>query len=241
VQGARLCRCSGSGAGAVKLRCGDGLLLLVRLGVVLLFSFSSSSAGAALAEGENRGLLGLGERLGVLYSALGFGERQRLGVLDVRARMRGGIAAVQRGSVADTGGAVVSLPCHGAGTSGARRRPVTRASGGRGGREKRKGGRGGWAPLSRSGVSGVVVELREEEGKADKRAPLVSCPGWKVKGRDDWLGWAVVACGPRGLCTFREKGEEELGWLGLLAHEVFMWLVFEFEFEWPIQIQVPLN
>jgi hypothetical protein len=62
-----------------------------------------------------------------------------------------------------------------------------------------------------------------------------------VKGRDDWLGWAVVACGPRGLCTFREKGEEELGWLGLLAHEVFMWLVFEFEFEWPIQIQVPLN
>jgi hypothetical protein len=35
----------------------------------------SSSAGAAAAEGENRGLLGLGKRLGVLYSVLGFWER----------------------------------------------------------------------------------------------------------------------------------------------------------------------
>jgi hypothetical protein len=47
-----------------------------------------------------------------------------------------------------------------------------------------------------------------------------------------WAAW---------LCTFRGKGEEELGWLGLSAHEVFVWLVFEFEFEWPIQIQITPN
>jgi hypothetical protein len=62
-----------------------------------------------------------------------------LGVLDVGAGMRGGIAAVRRGSVADTGGAAVSLPCRGEGTSRARCWLVTQASRGRGGREKRKG------------------------------------------------------------------------------------------------------
>jgi hypothetical protein len=63
VQDARLRQCHHSGADLVELRCGDGLLLAL---VLLLFSFSSSSASAVAAEGENRGLLGLGERLGVL-------------------------------------------------------------------------------------------------------------------------------------------------------------------------------
>jgi hypothetical protein len=74
------------------------------------------------------------------------------------------------------------------------------------GKGKRRGrkGNGGWSALSRGGASGARVERvehcgRAEEGKADKRAPLVSCPGRKVKGRGDggvWLGWAA-ACGAR--------------------------------------------
>jgi hypothetical protein len=123
MQGARLRRGRRTGAGLAELRCGDGLLLLA-LPLLLLFLFFSS-AGAATTEGENRGLLGFGEWQGLLYSALGFGERLRSGVLDIWAGTRGGIAAVRRGSVADMGGTTVSLPCHGAGTSGAWRKPVT--------------------------------------------------------------------------------------------------------------------
>jgi hypothetical protein len=52
---------------------------------------------------------------------------------------------------------------------------------------------------------------REEEGKADKRAPLVSYPGRKTKGHGDehvWLGRAV-ACGP---CSAERKGKRRTGW-----------------------------
>jgi hypothetical protein len=146
----------------------------------------------------------LGERLGLLYSALGFGEWLRPGVLDVWAGTRGCIVAVRCGLVASTGGAAVLLPCRGAGTNGVRRRPVTRASGGRGGREKRKGGvvvrrlsRGG-DERRRTAKRAGRGRLREEEGKADKRAPLVSCPGkGKVKGRAGG-GWRAGPCALRG-------------------------------------------
>jgi hypothetical protein len=161
VQDARLRRYRRSGAGPAELRCGDGLLLLMQLDVVLLVALlllllfsSSSSAGAATAEGEKLGLLGFRGRLGLLYATLGFGERLRQGILDVRDETRGGIAVVRRSSVADTGGAAVSLPCCEAGTSGARRRAVMRASGGRGGREKRKRG-AAVRRLSRGGASGA--------------------------------------------------------------------------------------
>jgi hypothetical protein len=52
---------------------------------------------------------------------------------------------------------------------------------------------------------------REEEGKADKRAPLVSYPGRKVKGCDAVrpAGWArpqPVGCVSRGKKRRREAG-----------------------------------
>jgi hypothetical protein len=50
------------------------------------------------------------------------------------------------------------------------------------------------------------------KGKADKRAPLVSCPGRKVKGRcgdAGRLGWAALRGGI--------KGGEEKSWAGPCA------------------------
>jgi hypothetical protein len=115
-----------------------------------------------------------------------------------------------RGSVADTGGAAVSLPCCGAGTSGARRRLVTRASGAAAEGEREKGGAAvGHLVAGRGGALRASGEARK--GKADKRAPLVSCPGRKVKGccgEAGRMGWAA-AC---GLCYLGRKGEREVGW-----------------------------
>jgi hypothetical protein len=67
-------------------------------------------------------------------------------------------------------------------------------------------------------------ELREEEGKANKRAPLVSCPGRMVKGRDDEAGWAGPWWPWAAWLRYasRERGSKKLGWLGLLAHGVFI-------------------
>jgi hypothetical protein len=73
--------------------------------------------------------------------------------------------------------------------------------------------------LSRGGASGAGTERckarREWEGKADKRAPLVSCPERKVKGRGavrpaGWAGpWPVGRVG----CAVRwEKEGEKLAW-----------------------------
>jgi hypothetical protein len=137
VQGARPHRYRCKGAGVVKVlrrrRPPPRAPLLLHFLLLLLCWCGAGGRGKA---GAVR-VLGW---LGLLYAALGFGEWLRPGVLDIRARMRGGIAAVRCGSVADTGGAAVLLLCRGAGTSGAWCRPVTRTSMGRGGREKRKGG-----------------------------------------------------------------------------------------------------
>jgi hypothetical protein len=192
VQGARPHRYRCKGAGVVKVlrrrRPPPRAPLLLHFLLLLLCWCGAGGRGKA---GAVR-VLGW---LGLLYAALGFGEWLRPGVLDIRARMRGGIAAVRCGSVADTGGAAVLLLCRGAGTSGAWCRPVTRTSMGRGGREKRKGGtavrrlyrraergRASGAGAERSGMRRSAAGERRK-GKADKRAPLVSCPGRKVKGR----------------------------------------------------------
>jgi hypothetical protein len=66
-------------------------------------------------------------RLGLLIQGARAGVQLRPGNLGVRAGTRGGITAVRHGSVADTGGAAVLLPCREAGTGEARGRPVTRA------------------------------------------------------------------------------------------------------------------
>jgi hypothetical protein len=100
---------------------------------------------------------------------------------------------------------------------------------GRGGREKRKGGaRRLGAPVaewSERGWESCGGERREEEeGKADKQVPLVSCPVREMRGRGVrcvWLGW-VAACGGRkegverswaGPCARSpvSRGEEEMG------------------------------
>jgi hypothetical protein len=71
-------------------------------------------------------------------------------------------------------------------------------------------------------------ELRVEEGKADKRAPLVSCPGRKVKRRDGeagwagpWLPWAAWVA-----LRFAGKREKEAG----LAWAVGPWGVYMISF-----------
>jgi hypothetical protein len=63
--------------------------------------------------------------------------------------------------------------------------------------------RAGRSATARSGA------LREEEGKADKRDPLVSCPERKMRDRDavrpaDWVGPWPVGCAPRRV---KRKGE----------------------------------
>jgi hypothetical protein len=65
----------------------------------------------------------------------------------------------------------------------------------------------GRAGRSRESCGG---ERREEEGKADKRAPLVSCPSGKVKGRVS--AWWIGPCGP---CAFRgeRRGSAGLGYV----------------------------
>jgi hypothetical protein len=86
------------------------------------------------------------------------------------------------------GARAIALSWRGAGWC-TRGRPVTGAEAGAQAKEERgKGGaavrhscRGaGQAGRGRESCGG---ERREEEGKADKRAPLVSCPSGKVKGR----------------------------------------------------------
>jgi hypothetical protein len=76
-------------------------------------------------------------------------------------------------SVADTGGATVSLPCHGARTGEAQ----VQGDAGKGGAAVMQARAqcfrylvAGWKRKRRGGTAGV-------EGKADKRAPLVSCSG----------------------------------------------------------------
>jgi hypothetical protein len=117
----------------VELWCGDSLLLLALLLLLLLYCCGADERGKA-------GATRVSGAAGVLIRGARVWRAAAAGVLGVRAGTRGGIAAVRRGSVADTGGAAVSVLCCGAGTCGARHRPVTRASGGRGGREKRKKG-----------------------------------------------------------------------------------------------------
>jgi hypothetical protein len=179
VQGARLHHGHCTGTGLAELRCGDGLLLLVL--ALLLFLFFSS-AGAVTGEGENKGLLGFGERLGLLYSALGFGERLQPGVLDIQAGTRGGITAVQRGLVADTGGATVSLPCHGARDKwGAAQAGYASEQGPqRKGKEKRR--RSGWALFTGRSERGEVgraagVSGKRRKGKLTSRPHLSAAPG----------------------------------------------------------------
>jgi hypothetical protein len=73
-----------------------------------------------------------------------------------------------RGSVANTGGAAVSLPFHGAGTSGEWRRQVTRASGaaseGKGEKARAKGN-GGWSALLRSEAERCGAERSAAGGR----------------------------------------------------------------------------
>jgi hypothetical protein len=76
------------------------------------------------------------------------------------------------GSVADMGGATVSLPCRGARTGEAR--GWSDVGEGRGGNAGE--GRGG-AALSWGGSGSVAGARLEVEGKGDKRAPLGSCLG----------------------------------------------------------------
>jgi hypothetical protein len=60
-------------------------------------------------------------------------------------------------------------------------------------------------------------ERAEEEGKADSRRPLISCPGGKVKGRAGVrpsVGWAGGAR-PGSAAALREGRKEEESWAGL--------------------------
>jgi hypothetical protein len=128
VQGAWLRRCHRSGAGLVEvLRRGGGVPLLAVLLLLLFLPLLLFWCG----DGARRKATGVARvsrlRLGLLIRGARAGVRLRPGNLGVRAGTRGGIAAVRRGSVADTGGVAVSLPCRGAGTGEVRGRPVTRA------------------------------------------------------------------------------------------------------------------
>jgi hypothetical protein len=87
-------------------------VLLLLLFLLLLLSWCSDGG-----KGKSNRVARVSQlRLGFLYAALGLGVRLRSGNLDIRAGTHGSIAAVLRGSVADTGAAAVSLPCRGAGT-----------------------------------------------------------------------------------------------------------------------------
>jgi hypothetical protein len=94
------------------------------------------------------------------------------------------------------------------GTGEARGRPVTRAGAAR---RRRKGKARRLRCLSRGGASGAG-ELREEEGKADKRAPLVSCPRRKVKGRCEEVGWVGPERPWAAWAALWRKEGEKLGW-----------------------------
>jgi hypothetical protein len=147
------------------------------------------------------------------------------------------------------------------------RSPITKRGGVRGladdasgvARRRRKGKRCGglalWCGRSEWSRGERCRARREEEGKANKRVPLVSCPGRKVKGCDEGpagLGRGGLRCAEKkkrrrwaGPCASGpcQVGKKEKG--GGLAWAVgrggFIRLAFEFDFEWPIQIQIPLN
>jgi hypothetical protein len=157
---------------------------------------------------------------------------------------------------------VVSLPCRRAGTSRARRRPVTRTSGVAAERKREKVGaavaaegkgkkRGG---AKRSGERCGVSGERRNKGKLTSGPRLSAAPGGRrgdaVTGASGWAGRGL------GRVRFVGKGEGVLGWavLAWAGHRLpelgqflamgpkgFRRIVFGFEFEWPIQIQIPLN
>jgi hypothetical protein len=152
-------------------------------------------------------------RLGDLYGGARVWAWLRPGDLCVCAGMRGGIAAVRRcgvagasqyGSVADTGGAAVSLSCRGTGTGEAQGRPVTRA-----GAEAQAKGKArllrGCCGAKRGGAEEAAGRGERRKGKLT-RGPRLSAPQLEGEGA---LRRARLAGLGRGLWAVLRGGKKE--------------------------------